>query len=93
MGAPLTRQRLRPGRACERTRGVVRVASALARIGFLQRRKDRDRSGRPCYLLSAICDEHDRHCVCHLQQGPCRRAATCKDHIRRKRDHFRRVLA
>ena len=28
------------------------MASALARIGFLQRRKDRDRSGRPCYLLS-----------------------------------------
>jgi hypothetical protein len=91
MGAPLTRQRLRPGRACERTRGVVRVASALARIGFLQRRKE-SRSISTT-LLSAICDEHDRHCVCHLQQGPCRRAATCKDHIRRKRDHFRRVLA
>ena len=32
--------------------------------------------------------EHDRHGVCHLQQGPYHRAATCQDHVRRKRDRI-----
>ena len=81
--------------------------SAGSRLRADERRRSRGVGARPhrlppatkgsrsirTTLLSAICDEHDRHCVCHLQQGPCRRAATCKDHIRRKRDHFRRVLA
>ena len=70
-------ERLRPGRACERTRGVVRVASALAASGLPPATKgSRIDQERPCYPLSVT--KHDRYCVCGTcSKGPCRRAATC----------------